>query len=252
MKIGICLIGTMLMHNRNWHRTKDNILEKLINCWGIDNQVSVYLCSDNIPNDILEFYKVKNYVEGGNSIKEKYISLLSKLFDEDVDFIICTRPDIVFFNPVSTFNLMFDKFNFLFRELNLWGDIETSNGFGKWTCDNFYAFSKNYLNDFYNVLVDCPKVRPFCGELHSQIYPCLVDNIGKKNIHFIQREPGMSGNGMNKFYLLDRYYTEPGDLGPTNIKDYEKWAIENENLLKHHQEEIENDTKYLEDEHEHA
>lgn len=252
MKIAICLLGTMTVHNRNWYRTKDGILEKLINCWGNDNYVSVYLCSDNIPKDILEFYKVKNYIDSGSNIKERYMLLLPKLFDEDVDFIICTRPDIVFFNQVSTFNLMFDKFNFLFREVNHWGDVETSNGYGKWTCDNFYAFSKKYLLDFYNVVVNCPKARTFTGELHSQIYPCLVDNIGKKNIHFIQREPGFSGNGLNKFYLLDRYYTNPGDLGPTNIKDYEKWAIENVNKLKFHHDMINNDTKYLEDDHEHA
>lgn len=33
---------------------------------------------------------------------------------------------------------------------------------------------------------------------------------------------------------------------------YEKWAIENVNKLKFHHDMINNDTKYLEDDHEHA
>jgi len=240
MKIAICLIGNMTLRNRDWNRTKNNIYKNIIDCWGEGNEVSVHICSEQIPKDIVDFYKVKSYVLCNGSLKEKYLSFLPKLFDEDSDFFIFTRPDIVFLNEVSKYNLMFDKFNFLFREVNHWDRF--------YTCDNFYTIPKKFLIDFYETINFCPKVELFSGELHSQIYPCLVDKITKKNIHFIQSEPGFSGVGQNKFYLLDRYAEIVGDLGPTNIDDYHKWVIENQDMLEYEKKQIEKDTLYLRDE----
>jgi hypothetical protein len=244
MKIAICLIGNMTTKNRDWNRTNQGLSKKLINCWKEEDTVNVYICSEFIPENMINFYKPKDYIIFHEQIKTKYLILLEKLINEDVDFIICTRPDIVFFNEVSSFDLMFDKFNFLFRETNHW--------WGKYTCDNLFAFPKKYLIEFHKTITHCPKVKPFCGELHSQIYPCLVDEIGKENIHFIQKEPGFSGSGLNKFYLLDRYHVTPGDLGPTNLDNYQKYLIEGKDYLKWCEEQIKKDTEYLEDAHEHA
>ena len=61
MKIAICLIGNMTLRNRDWNRTKNNIYKNIIDCWGEGNEVSVHICSEQIPKDIVDFYKVKSY-----------------------------------------------------------------------------------------------------------------------------------------------------------------------------------------------
>ena len=96
-------------------------------------------------------------------------------------------------------------------------------------------------------MINCEKVPEFSGHLHSQVYPCLVDLISKKNIHFIQKESGFSGSGQNKFYLLDRYNCVVGDLGPTNVKDYEEWIINNKDRLEYEKFQIENDKLSFDD-----
>lgn len=253
MKISVCLIGDMSSRNRNWDRTKINIKSNLISCWGQNNEVDVFICSEHVPDNIIDFYQPKKIIIQESHVKDKYVSLISEILDEKTDFIIFTRPDIVFLKNVSSFNIKYDKFNFLFREVNHWSQTH------KYTCDNFFATSKQHLIYFYKTLLNCEKVKPFSGELHSQIYPCLVDYISDKNIHFIDKSTAFSSNGeslnnavpgylaLNDYYLLDRYYNIPGDLGPTTVEDFKKWYDENPDKIEYLRNQIENSNKYIDD-----
>jgi hypothetical protein len=222
LKIAISLVGISSgIKNRDWNRTKYDIKEKVIDCWK-DHEVITYVATNFLENNkidpqLLKFYKPVKHTSASEGIgmQDRYEISLELLKDTEADFIICTRFDIIFFNEVSTFNIDYNKFNFLFREMNHFYD-------GRYyTCDNFYAFPKKYLNNFLQAIKTSTK--PNKGHLHDKVYPGLKETIGEHSIHFIQEEDDYSGPPLNKFYLLDRYNTEDGDLGPTSInklKDY--------------------------------
>ena len=213
MKIALNLIGiSSQLRNRDWNRTKLGIKEKAIDCWAEQgHEVKTYLVSNIVEDKMVDFYKPTKFQTAYAFYKEKYIIALEQLKDQDIDFIICTRFDIVFFNKLSTWNIDFNKFNFLFREINHFYDGR------KWTCDNFYAFPKCYLEEFKQS-INNPNNDMFKGMLHDQIYLNLEKLIGENNIHFIQEEEGYSG--YNNLYILDRFLNKPGDVGPTTIEAF--------------------------------
>lgn len=216
MKIGINLIGlSQFYRNRNWRRTKEEIYNKVISCWE-GHEVKVYLTTNNISQELLDFYKPVKYQEvyGDISLKGKYRIGLDLLKDEDLDFIITTRFDIIFFEKISLLNIDYNKFNFLFKEINHWDNGE------KYTCDNFYAFPSKYTIPLKNTIssIDTPRLDPDMHHLYSYLLPTL----GENNIHFITEEHSFSGSGLNPFYLLDRYDLVDGDLGPTSIEKFGK------------------------------
>jgi hypothetical protein len=226
MKIGIVLTGLVsILKNRDWKRTKDNIKENLIDCWST-HETKIYLNTNEITPEILEFYKPEKWTQTYLTLYLKYRTLKSieLVQEEDLDFIIFTRPDILFLDKVSLFNIDFNKFNFLFREINHFYD-------GRYfTCDNFYALPFKYLDPFRQA-INNPENEAFSGHFHDQIYPGLKKIITEENIHFIQEEEGYSGPAQNKFYLLDRYNNIDGDLGPTSIEKLERLKIEDPNSV---------------------
>jgi hypothetical protein len=213
MKIALNLIGiSSQLRNRDWNRTKLGIKEKAIDCWAEQgHEVKTYLVSNIVEDKMVDFYKPTKFQTTYAFYKEKYIIALEQLKDQDVDFIICTRFDIVFFNKLSTWNIDFNKFNFLFREINHFYDGR------KWTCDNFYAFPKCYLEEFKQSISD-PNNDIFKGMLHDNVCLNLEKLIGENNIHFIQEEERYSG--YNNLYILDRFINKPGDVGPTTIEAF--------------------------------
>jgi hypothetical protein len=225
MKIAINLIGVSLgLRNRDWNRTKHGIKEKIIDCWVEQgHEVKTYLISNYTDQDMINFYNPVKYQTTPNTLMTKYQIALNQLEDQDIDFIICTRFDIVPFNNVCSWNLNFDKFNFLFREINHFYD-----GRG-YTCDNFYAFPKKFLKSFIQALTH-PDNPPFAGMLHNQVYNGLEKIITKDNIHFIQEEEGYSG--YNTFYVLNRYNKIQGDSGPTSIEMFNNLTKEEIELVK--------------------
>jgi hypothetical protein len=226
MKIGIVLTGLVsILRNRDWRRTKDNIKENLIDCWPT-HETKIYLSTNEITPEILEFYKPGKWAETivNFQLQRRTLKSIELIQEEDLDFIIFTRPDIVFLDKVSSFNIDFDKFNFLFREIHHFYDGR------HFTCDNFYALPFKYLDSFRQAILD-PENLPFEGHFHNQIYPGLKKLITDENIHFIQEEEGYSGPAQNKFYLLDRYGHIDGDLGPTSIEKLERLKIEDPNSV---------------------
>jgi hypothetical protein len=225
MKIAIMLIGTVSNkhRNRNWKFGKDNIKKNLFDCWGSQHEITSYIVSDEIhPEEMIEFYNVKKFTYDIRLISGKYEKALDVISEEDVDFVIMTRPDILFFKPVTDLNIDFQKFNFLFKEKTMFKETLQGGKILQLTCDNFFALPKKYVNPFRQALID----RTNCaqeeygysitsGELHT-IYSFLHPYIGKENIHFISH-PQTSFSGGNNIYVLHRYDIVPGDLGPIDI-----------------------------------
>lgn len=199
MKIAIALIGISEgFRGRNWNRTKNGIKKDAIDCWVEQgHEVKLYLTGNHIPSDMIDFYNPTKYEVIHINLMAKYLAGLQQLKGEDVDFIICTRFDMVFLDKLSNWNIDFNKFNFLFREKNHFYDGR------KMTCDNFYAFPVKYLDSFIQALLD-PSNPPFKGAFHDQVYNGLEKLIGESNIHFIEEQEGFSGNLGNIYYLLDR------------------------------------------------
>ena len=226
MKIALALIGISSgIKNRDWNRTKLGIKEKTIDCWiEQGHEVKSYLFSNDIDESMIDFYKPIKHEITGPLLINRYNVALEQLEDQDVDFIICTRFDIVFFEEVCNWNLDFNKFNFLFREINHFYDGR------EYVCDNFFAFPKSMLKAFKQALND-PNNPKFTGMLHNQVYKGLANTVTENNIHFVQDEEDYSG--YNKLYLLDRYHFNPGDCGPTTIEVYNRLTEEEIFEIKH-------------------
>jgi len=224
VKIGIGLVGLSSgFRNRDWRRTKDEIKNKVINCWS-GHEVNLYLSTEDITQELLDFYNPKKYVDTKLvpfihtefRILNKLIYLVNVMENEDLDLVIITRFDIIFFNSLSSLNIDYNKFNFLFREKNHFYD---GRGF---TCDNLYVFPKHMLSTFKESFLD-PTNPTNKGHFHDQVYLPLKKRIGEENIHFIDENECYSGCGMNDYYLLDRYDNIDGDQGPTSIEKYYEW-----------------------------
>jgi hypothetical protein len=59
MKIGVCLIGDMVLANRDWNRTMTGFFDNLINCWKENDEVYIYICSNYIPEHVLDFFSIQ-------------------------------------------------------------------------------------------------------------------------------------------------------------------------------------------------
>jgi len=220
MKIGVLFYGDLYLRHRDWERTKQEVKEKIIDCWG-DNEVKVYFSISPTPSQsLLDFYKPvkcnKTVAEMVGKVKDGLESILS----EDLDFVIVTRLDVVFFKRLSELNLDFNKFNFLFREYNHWDGPKREWWERYYTCDILLAFPAKYIQPAIDSIWDTFRVPPIpFAHLHT-LCSFLVPRIGMENINIVEKEEMMSGSGYNKYYLLDRYNTVKGDLGPTNIDDF--------------------------------
>jgi hypothetical protein len=209
MNIGINLAGISLHYrNRDWKRTKESITQQIINCWEPHNVMIYTTTYDSIPspnelNELLHSYKPKKHkFLGFQDQRLTYKQSLELMLGEELDFIISTRFDIIFNSPLSSYNIKFDKFNFLFKEGNGYWEKD------KFTCDNLFCFPAKYLqatidsiNEFYvNPYREC------CSDLHP-LYRYIVPKIGEENTHFIFDEIHLSGTGAvgNPYYKLDRY-----------------------------------------------
>lgn len=222
MKIGILFYGDQYLRNRDWSRTKDHIKRKIIDCWP-DHEVKTYMCISpkNIPDDLINFYNPTKCIRPIGSIAGKILNGLEGLKTEDLDFIFVTRLDIIFFKKLSDLNFNFIKYNFLFKEFNHWDRPKVEWWCKYYTTDVIFAFPSRYIQqtiDSVNENLTIPP-KPF-AHLHA-LYSFIEPKIGKDNIHILSEEHMFSGSGYNKYYLLDRYDTTKGDLGPTTIEDFQ-------------------------------
>jgi len=205
MKIGIVLTGVAwgqavgtAKADRDWKLAKDNIKEKLIN---VIPNAGVYLTTYPHPEltGMIEHYNASKAViipYQGSQIRTTYKRSMEELIYEDLDFIIATRYDIHFNTPVNTWNIDYNKFNFLFKEIEPF-----------WTNDRFvgdalYAFPKKYLFQFIEAINRenlCPYRDNY--DMHP-MYRHVSHRIGDWNTHFIF--DGCHNSGDNQFFKLIR------------------------------------------------
>ena len=151
MKIGILLTGVSYGYNvghekadRDWNLTKDNLKTNLIDCFKDTDDVSVYLTTYKHPTnqEVFDFYQPKKLLlldYEGSRQRTTYAQGLRNVLDEDLDFIIIGRFDIIFKQKITDLNIDFNKFNFIFRE------IEPHWTKDKFVSDTFFAFPKKFL-----------------------------------------------------------------------------------------------------------
>jgi hypothetical protein len=160
---------------------------------------------------LLQIYNPSSYVilDSGN-MRSTYIKSIENLINSapDIDFFICTRFDIKFYNKLTNWNFDYKKFNFIFIEN--WGDSEAIE-----VTDVLFAFPGKFLNAFYSALLKADKKprRKECIDLHF-IYEFVKDEIGKENIHFIESTKQSTANAtfelqnQNTYFFLCRELAE--------------------------------------------
>lgn len=193
MKIGINIAG--LSHNNlgnGMHSYKDayeNLFKNVINPLKEIHEVFIYLYTYNTEenDNLLDIYKPTDVTfidlpQAGNKndaglAARTYINSLEKLVNEELDFIITTRFDL---DINTSIDFDFQKFNFLFKELNNWNNHQL-------TTDTFYAFPHKIIGNVIKSLNETwdNKNGLFCPGLFHGLYPYLKNNIDENNISFI-------------------------------------------------------------------
>lgn len=226
MKIGVLLVGVSYSIDDNHHAWRnyehciDNILGGINFLKNNEHKVTTYLCTYNSKKifDILEEYDAKKslilpkgdkyherrqefYINGGNDryMVSTYYESLKLLEEEDLDFVIITRFDIWFKQNVFK-RLDFTKFNFLFRHLGLWENVDmpevSLDKTWHFTSDCMHAFPMHMKNSFkdsiyemlgYNTGNDKHNFRTSNGTLHN-IYDFLTKRISPDDINFCFNE----------------------------------------------------------------
>lgn len=187
--------------NRNWETIKHLVKSKVIDCWLPDNEVEVYFTTYTLPDSdvdrILDFFKPRkhkflNYEFNVTTQRATYAESLRLLLDSDVDFIVSTRFDIEFVDEVSTFNIDFEKVNFLFRE--------AASGH-EYVNDVIFMFPKKYLISF---IVAIEHLQSADGETHMHdVYRHLRELVGEENMHVMYSDTAyLSFHGGNTFYKI--------------------------------------------------
>jgi hypothetical protein len=172
-----------------------NVKENLIEPLKKDNEVSVYLTTypHEHMDELVKLYSPTKCVlkDFGQSFMQKtYSESLLSLVDEDADFIISTRFDILFLRNMAELNYDYNKMNILFKEKDL--------NYLNYTCDNFYAFPKKYLIDFSNSINELFHSGERNG-MHGTAHQ-LSKKIGYENINIIDPVDQLGHN--NNYYFL--------------------------------------------------
>jgi hypothetical protein len=206
MKILINLVGLshhdVGNHLHSYKPVYNNLFKNLVNPLRETNQVDFFLQTYETPERD-EMEKIYNPIHSEYRILrgpkleafDTYISSIEKLKDFDYDFYIVTRFDLDIRIPL---NVNFKKFNFLFKELELWDSHEG-------TTDTFYAFPKKMLDGF---IQGCKDTRDKCGEpgyfgLFHALHKELTKYIESDKYHFIDEEKQTVQ--ISKKYTLSRY-----------------------------------------------
>jgi hypothetical protein len=211
MNLGICLIGASYSHvnlyGRDWNLSKDNLKTNLVDCFKTEDNVNVYTATyDNTQiQQIHDFYQPKKSLVlpfEGSLQKSTYLKCMQMLLDEDLDFIVTTRFDIFFQQPLSNVNIDRNKMNFVFRE------IEPHWSQDRFVGDCIFAFPKNYLEHFIYCIEDMLRQDeqwPNGWRMHGGIYNNMARKFGEENINFML-EGNFNSNGSkeNGLYKLIR------------------------------------------------
>jgi hypothetical protein len=210
MKIGISIVGISHLDEekansrdrvgrigrvRKFDCCPPNINTNLIEPFKKEHDVSVYLTTypHEYMDKLLEMYQPTKYFLkdfGSSFMQQTYSESLLQLIDEDLDFIISTRFDILFSKNMKELPYNFEKMNVLFKEKGC--------NHLNYTCDNFYAFPKKYIQIFSQSIGELFHSGERNG-LHGTIHQ-LSKHISYDNINIINPIDQL-GHGNEYYYL---------------------------------------------------
>jgi len=207
MKIGFCLYGLLTDtyqgrenvqekdYRHCWPNIYRNVIEPFLEEHECHIYVSTYDTNDETKKEMMELIKPEQVIysdkEGSTPFTSK-INVFRLLDDKDLDFIIHCRLDLHFHQPISTYNIEYDKFNFLFPEKNHWHLRYANDNLYMWP-HKMTKLVEDSLRKTYRV------VRPttFCTHgLHIK----LSKVIEEKDINFISSNEERSD--VNSFYSI--------------------------------------------------
>jgi len=203
LKVGISLVGASFGHSigtsrsaKDWRLTSDAIKTNLLDYFP-NKQIYITTYNNETIPQLLDYYnptKALIIPYKDSHQRTTYVKSLKNLLDEDIDFIISTRFDLEFLQPIANFD--FNKFNFMFREVEpYWSDSQFAS-------DSLFAFPKKYLKPFIEA-IEREHQSPYrnCPDLHA-MYRHLSYIVGSNNIHFLH-EGCWNSNG-NPIYKIIR------------------------------------------------
>lgn len=202
MKIGIVLRGITSgespTQKKDWTLCKDNIKDNLIGSFDNPRVYFTTYQNDVLP-DVVDFYKPISIqlVDYNTSDQRKTLFYsLNQVANEDLDFIIIGRFDIQFKQKITTLNIDYTKFNFIFRETEPYWSGH------RYVSDTFFAFPKVFLPYFMEAVkreIEHPE-RPY-SDMHNA-YKQLEPLIGNENIHFMV--DGTHRSDVNPWFEIKR------------------------------------------------
>lgn len=202
MKIGIVFRGITTgdspTQKKDWTLARDNIKENLISAF---QNPSIYFTTYEHPvlPEVIQFYR-PNAIQivdyKASDQRKTLLCALKQVADQDLDFIIIARFDMEFKRKITEFNINYNKFNFIFREIDpYWSEK-------KYVSDTFFAFPKIFLIPFmeavYNEIMQPERKY---SDMHSA-YKRILPLIGIENIHFMV--DGTHRSDTNDFFEIKR------------------------------------------------
>lgn len=154
------------------------------------NEIGQYISNDIKPTTITYLDKSTSdpFTTKGSCLKN--------LYEENLDFVIICRIDMHLSKVIAQENIGYDKFNFLFKELEWWDKA-------RFTTDNFYMFPHSMIEIVDKALHDTycyPRGFPFV-DTHG-LYDKLINYISKDDIHFVSDIHELSD--INSYYTVCR------------------------------------------------
>ena len=206
-KIGFCLYGLLTdsyqgrenIQDKDYRHCWPNIYRNVIEPYTKENEchiyISTYNTTDDIKNEMMELIKPDQVLysdkEGSTPFTSK-INAFRLLDNKDLDFVIHTRLDLHFTQPLINLNIDYNKFNFLFPEINHW-----HLGY---TTDNLYMWPHHMTNVVEDSMRKTYRtIRPYTHCTHGLMIK-LSEQLNQNDIHIISDKHELST--VNSFYTI--------------------------------------------------
>jgi hypothetical protein len=202
MKIGIVFRGITSgkspTQKKDWTLARDNIKENLIDSFP-NPYIYFTTYQHEVLPEVIDFYKpndVKLVDYNSSNQRQTLFDSIKNIIDINLDFIIVARFDIEYKQKFSSLNINYNKFNFIFKE------IEPHWTNDKFVSDTVFAFPRRYAVSFMEaVQAEIIKpIRPY-SDMHNA-YNRLYPIIGNENIHFMV--DGTHRSDSNDYFEIKR------------------------------------------------
>lgn len=207
MKIGFCFYGLLTdsyqgresVQEKDYRHCWPNLYRNVVEPFLKDHEchifVSTYETKQEIKQEMINLIKPEQVIYSDKQSSTPFTSKINvfRLLDnKNLDFIIHCRLDLHFHQPFSTYNIDYNKFNFLFREKDHW-HLRYSN-------DNVYMWPHRMTNLVEDSLRRTYRiVRPTTHCTHG-LHIKLSEVIGQEEINFISNDEDRSD--VNSYYTI--------------------------------------------------